>query len=105
MSASSIVFNLCSDPPEAFGRTVPEALCMGVPVIAWDHGGAGEVLASMFPDGAVRANSFEALLNKTKVFLAHKQTVPKSDAFLLSDSMSNTLGLYQDVLKGNGENT
>jgi len=44
MAASSLVYNLCSDPPEAFGRTMPEALSMGVPVIAWNHGGVKEVL-------------------------------------------------------------
>ena len=45
MAASEIVFSLCSDPPEAFGRTVPEALHLGVPVIGWDHGGVQETLA------------------------------------------------------------
>ena len=53
MAASEIVFSLCSDPPEAFGRTVPEALHLGVPVIGWDHGGVQETLAGMFPKGAV----------------------------------------------------
>lgn len=53
MAPSELVFSLCSDPPEAFGRTVPEALHPGTPVIGWAHGGVSEVLAEMFPSGAV----------------------------------------------------
>ncbi|MCP4045220.1 MAG: glycosyltransferase family 4 protein, partial [Gammaproteobacteria bacterium] len=52
MAASSLVFSLCSDPPEAFGRIVPESLSLGIPVIAWNHGGVAEVLQEMFPAGA-----------------------------------------------------
>ncbi len=101
MSASSIVFNLCSDPPEAFGRTVPEALCMGVPVLAWNHGGVREILSKMFPDGAVKPDSFESLLAKTRLFLDHKPLVPESDEFLLRRSMEKTLALYQELVNEN----
>ncbi len=69
MTASSLVFNLCSDPPEAFGRTVPEALSLGVPVIAWNHGGVSEVLKEMFAAGAVEPDNLPALIQKTRDFL------------------------------------
>lgn len=100
MAASDIVFNLCSDPPEAFGRVVPEALRLGVPLLAWNHGGVKEILAGMFPAGAVRPDSFGDLLDKARAFLDHPPTVPESDAFLLSDSMRRTLELYESVLGG-----
>lgn len=98
MSASSIVYNLCSDPPEAFGRTVPEALSLGVPVIAWNHGGVKEVLGEMFEDGAVEPDNLPALIDKTRTFLRHTPTVERSGAFSLDDSMDQTLGLYYAVL-------
>jgi len=98
MAASSIVYSLCSDPPEAFGRIVPEALHLGVPVIGWDHGGVRETLRQMFPAGAVRPDSFAALESRTREFLDQPPAVPKSDAFLLEDSTRKTLALYQELL-------
>ena len=98
MAASSIVYNLCSDPPEAFGRTVPEALHLGVPVIAWNHGGTGETLRAMFPAGAVTPDSLAALLARTREFLDAPPQVPESRAFLLEESMQKTLSLYLELL-------
>jgi glycosyltransferase involved in cell wall biosynthesis len=98
MTASSLVFNLCSDPPEAFGRTVPEALCLGVPVIAWDHGGVREILREMFPAGAVEPDNLPALIQKTRDFLQHMPTVENSDAFSLRTSMVQTMNLYRTAL-------
>ena len=99
MSISEIVYNLCSDPPEAFGRTVPEALHLGVPVLAWDHGGVSETLSVMFPQGAVRPDSLAALTEKSRSFLLERPTVPESDAFRLAKSMEETLRLYQSLVK------
>lgn len=98
MTASSLVFNLCSDPPEAFGRTVPEALCLGVPVIAWDHGGVREILREMFPAGAVEPDNLPALIQKTRDFLQRMPTVESSDAFSLRTSMVQTMDLYRAAL-------
>lgn len=98
MAASSLVFNLCSDPPEAFGRTVPEALALGVPVIAWNHGGIKEILEKMFPAGAVEPDSQSALLEKTRAFLHHPPMVQQSGAFPLLASMDKTMALYRTAL-------
>ena len=97
LAASSIVYSLCSDPPEAFGRTVPEALHLGVPVIGWNHGGVQEVLARMFPQGAVTADDPVQLLQRSQEFLLQPPQVPPSNAFLLKDSMQATEQLYLQV--------
>jgi glycosyltransferase involved in cell wall biosynthesis len=99
MSSSSIVFNLCSDPPEAFGRTVPEALCLGVPVIAWNHGGVREILREMFPPGAVDPDNLPALIQKTRDFLDEAPVVENCDAFSLQGSMEQTMRLYLAALE------
>jgi len=99
MAASSLIFNLCSDPPEAFGRTVPEALALGVPVIAWDHGGVKEILEKMFPAGAIKPDNQPALLEKTRAFLRHPPVVQPSEAFSLHTSMEKTMALYLASLK------
>lgn len=98
MAASCIVFNLCSDPPEAFGRTMPEALSMGVPVIAWNHGGIKEILREMYPFGAVQADNLQALVHRTGTFLQQPPMVAKSNAFSLQASMDQTMALYHTAL-------
>jgi glycosyltransferase involved in cell wall biosynthesis len=98
MAASCIVFNLCSDPPEAFGRTMPEALSLGVPVLAWNHGGVKEVLREMYPFGAVQADNLPALVHRAGTFLQQTPMVKQSDAFSLRASMDQTMNLYLDIL-------
>jgi len=105
MTASSLVFNLCSDPPEAFGRTIPEALSLGVPAIAWDHGGVHEVLKEMFPEGAVEPDNLSALIQKTRDFLLEKPVVKQTEAFSLQQSMQQTMALYLAAMKGRSNET
>lgn len=97
LAASEIVFNLTRDPPEAFGRTVLEALCLGRPVLAWDHGGVAEILAAMFPGGAVAPGDQDALLKKAERFLQSPPVVPASDAFSLRDAMQAHIDLYRQL--------
>ncbi len=98
LAACEIVYSLCSDPPEAFGRTVPEALHLGVPVIGWNHGGVQETLAVMFPRGAVHPGDRATLLARSLEFLRNPPAVGKSSAFGLRASMERTLGVYHSVL-------
>ena len=98
LSASEIVFSLCSDPPEAFGRTVPEALHLGVPVIGWDHGGVQEVLAEVFPAGAIAPGDRTQLIERARDFLRQRPAVNRSTAFGLQESMQKTMAVYQQAL-------
>jgi glycosyltransferase involved in cell wall biosynthesis len=52
LARAALVLQL-SNKPEAFGRTVAEALSLGRPVLGLDHGGVGEILAQHFPAGLV----------------------------------------------------
>ena len=99
LAASEIVYSLCADPPEAFGRTVPEALHLGVPVIGWNHGGVQETLAELFPEGAVAPGNRGALLERSHAFLSQPPAVAASRAFGLEESMTKTLDVYHDVLE------
>jgi len=95
MAVSNLVFCL-SKAPEAFGRTTLEALSLGVPVIAYDHGGVREVLARMFPEGAVPAGDLGALLEKTVDFVRSPRQVPPSTPFTLRTMLDQTLALYEN---------
>lgn len=100
MSESALVFNLSNDPPEAFGRTVLETLCLGRPMIAWSHGGAAEIMAAMFPAGAVTPLDFAELENRTREFLESPPAVEESGAFTLEESMNKHLDVYLDLVEG-----
>jgi glycosyltransferase involved in cell wall biosynthesis len=68
-AASDLVLQL-SRKPEAFGRTVIEALSVGRPVAGWAHGGVGELLAELQPQGAVPPFDETALLRTAQSLLA-----------------------------------
>ncbi len=99
MSIASIVFNL-SEHEEPFGRTMVEAMSMGVPVIAWDYGGAKESLGSLFPNGLVTPHDMDALVATVGEVLT-KQLKPLLNERFLEDTMTHeTIALYEELLKG-----
>lgn len=67
-AASDLVLQL-SRKPEAFGRTVLEALSAGRPVLGWAHGGVGELLTQWLPAGAVTPFDADALATGARALL------------------------------------
>lgn len=59
IAISAAVVSL-STRPESFGRTVLEALSLGTPVVGYDHGGVGELLAQVFPPGCAQPGDVAA---------------------------------------------
>lgn len=97
-AVSDLVFSL-SSKPESFGRTVLEALRLGRPVIAWDKGGAGEILQAMYPDGAITMNTTPELLRQTKSALATPPQIKNQPVFTLAHMQQETLELYSHIVK------
>ena len=95
-ASSDLVLSLSSHP-ESFGRTVAEALSMGVPVIGYNHGGVGELLAGSFPEGRVAAGDEEALLSKVKAFRSHPPRPTTPLPFTLEAMLAKTLALYAEL--------
>ena len=73
---------------------------LGRPVVAWNHGGVKEILARMFPFGAVPPGNQPALLAQTQTFLRDVPPVEDQDAFPLELSMQKTYQVYQALLEG-----
>lgn len=94
LAVSELVFNLSDKPPEALGRTVLEALSLGRPVLAWDHGGAGEILGQIYPRGRVPLQDMDALTARSLEMLHEPVPVPASNAFGLEESMQKHLDIY-----------
>lgn len=98
LSVSDVVYSL-STQPESFGRTTLEALALGRPVVAYDHGGVGEQLSQLFSEGRVPLGDAEGLFQTTKVVL-HAHSEPKSvtEPFTLMAMCRATLDTYRELL-------
>ena len=95
MAISSIVFSL-SREPEAFGRTTVEALSLGVPVIGYDHGGVGEQLRAILPEGGIAIGETAQLTALVSKWLDQPPIVTTGHAFTLLKMLDSTLQTYLD---------
>ncbi len=95
-AASDLVLQL-SRKPEAFGRTVLEALSVGVPVAGWAHGGVGELLAEWQPEGAVPAFDAEALATRVIAMLRRPPASPATMPDSLKAMQDATLAVYDEL--------
>lgn len=97
-AASDLVLQL-SRKPEAFGRTVIEALSVGRPVLGWAHGGVGELLRELQPQGAAAPFDGSALAAAARTLLA--QPAPPAvtmSAYTLQAMQAATLACYRELV-------
>lgn len=102
LAVSDAVVSL-SIKPESFGRSVLEAVRLGRPVVGYDHGGVGEVLADIYPQGLTPLGDSAALAQRLAA-IATGQTPPPTpidDQFLLRDMLDRTLAMYHDAIAQN----
>lgn len=93
---SSLVLSL-STKPESFGRTVAEALSLGVPVAGYAHGGVGEILAALYPQGAVPLGDKDALAGTVKTLLSDGERPAGNTVFLQRAMLDETLAVYREL--------
>lgn len=98
-AASDLVLQL-SRKPEAFGRTVIEALAVGRPVLGWAHGGVGELLRELQPLGAVPPFDAALLANTARALLAQAvMPAVTMQRYRLHTMQESTLALYQSLVE------
>jgi len=95
-AASDLVLQL-SRKPEAFGRTVVEALAVGRPVLGWRHGGVGELLDELQPAGAVAPFDAAALARAAASLLDRPPPPPARIAYTLQAMQADTLKVYDEL--------
>lgn len=93
MACADIVLSP-STQPEAFGRTVLEALSLGVPVIGYDHGGVGEQLEALLPEGAVAKGDLASMAALARKWLDAPPAIPREHGFTLQNMLDATLAIY-----------
>lgn len=94
-AASDLVLQL-SDKPEAFGRTVLEALSVGRPVVGWNHGGVGELLNQLQPSGAVAQGDLQQLTQRVLQLLQNPPSLPRKIPYTLQAMQRATLDVYAE---------
>lgn len=100
LASSDLVVSL-STQPESFGRTTLEALALGVPVLGWAHGGVGEILANVFPEGGVPLGDETALAQRADDLLRRRvRPAPLGDRFALERMCQNTIEVYNRLKNG-----
>lgn len=97
-AASDLVLQL-SRKPEAFGRTVLEALAVGRPVLGWAHGGVGDLLRGWRPEAAITPFDHEALVAAARAFLARPPAPPATIPHTLQAMQDATLAVYAELLR------
>lgn len=93
---SSLILQL-SSKPEAFGRTVLEALSVGRPVLGYAHGGVGELLGELYPAGRVPLKNLPALTEHAVELLFGAPPIIPFQSYSLAETQSSTIKLYEEV--------
>lgn len=97
MAMSDVVFSLSLDP-EAFGRVSLEAMALGKPVVAYDHGGVGEQLRALFPQGLVPVGDVGRVAEKTVSILESGTRLSDGiEPFTLQRMREATLAIYREI--------
>ena len=96
LAISGAVLSL-SRHPEAFGRTVAEALSLGRAVAGYAHGGVGEQLQAMFPAGRVPFGDVPAACGRLADWYATAPCPAANQCYTLEKMLAATLDLYQEM--------
>lgn len=96
MAISNIVLSL-SREPEAFGRTTIEALSLGVPVVGYSHGGVGEQLTTVLPEGGLPVGDVGRVSDLVQRWLVEPALVARQQPFTLEHMLKTTLSVYKEL--------
>ena len=101
MAVSSLVYSLAR-APEAFGRVALEALSLGRPVIAYNHGGASEALGEIYPSGLIPPGDWRGGVTASLAMLDKPVAVPDTHPFTLEAMQGATIELYKSMFTEEG---
>lgn len=87
-----------SNKEEPFGRTVPESLACGTPVVAYDRGGASESLNAGFRQGLVPADDVVAFAARVADLLEADNQISLPPEYYLDHQVASTLNVYEQLL-------
>ncbi len=100
LAISNAVLSI-STQPESFGRTTLEALSLGRPVLGYDHGGVGEQLAELLPEGAIPVGKTQQAADRLAKWAKGDNPIPRwPHAWDLDTMCRRTIGVYENLAGG-----
>jgi glycosyltransferase involved in cell wall biosynthesis len=96
LALSDAVVSLSSHP-EAFGRTVGEALALGRPVAGYAHGGVAEQLGRLFPAGLIEPGDRAGMAQRLMEWSRCPPRPAAPAPWELTDMLEATLRLYAEL--------
>ena len=103
VAACDVSVSTSIKPPESFGRAVLESIRLGKITLGYAHGGVGEVLTTVFPEGRIPLQDVTTLAARLKAAKAGEIAIPaESREFLLETMQSKTLSIYEDLSAARG---
>lgn len=101
MSVSDVVISSSVTPPESFGRTVLESLRLGRITLGYAHGGVGEVLGTIYPDGRIPKGQIGSLADGIeRVTRGELSPPPPGNEFSLELMLQNVIQVYEEMAGG-----
>ena len=98
MAVSDVIVSLSTDP-EAFGRVTLEALTLGKPVAGYHHGGVGEQLDALLPEGAIPVGDHGAMADLLVRWANDGAPQPaKPGPFALAETTRKITAVYEELL-------
>ena len=88
-----------SRTPESFGRSVLEALSLGVPVAGFDSGGVGELLREMFPLGLIKEDDMDGAVAVLRHIYETRPLPFRNNTFTLERMVTQSVQLYMELLR------
>ena len=86
--------------PESYNRPILEALSLGRPVLAYDHGVMRELLDSFLPEGRVEPGATKTIAENLLQWHTYRPSMPGEIPypFRLKDTVESYLTIYSDLL-------
>ncbi len=75
---------------------------MGRAVVGYNHGGVGEILEKVFPEGRVAVGDIAMAAQRVAEFITTPPQVLLVQPYTLAKMLECTLALYQDLAGGAG---
>lgn len=98
VAACDVSVSTSIKPPESFGRAVLESVRLGKITLGYAHGGVGEVLSTVFPEGRIPLQDVSTLAARLKEAKAGEIAIPAENReFLLETMQSRTLNIYKEL--------
>lgn len=98
ISVCNVAVSTSIQPPESFGRAVLESVRLGKITLGYAHGGVGEVLSTVYPEGRVPLQDVATLAQRLNEARSGNLTPPApSTHFLLETMQQKELAIYRDL--------